>query len=605
MMRTILFILLTISIISAKLLPVSQLEFLVMPSDSTGDTISQAYDGGVLSIDSAGAYYLRSTIQKVDSGSYLYIGPSPYALSIFYNGHPIYKWGEELPVATIANYNAEAIQLPHDFTLENNNILDIRMISDGARISLPEILIGNYHETYQKQFWVSLLNHHLIQIIVGIGFFSFVFLFLYLILVQFKDESLLFLSVFCLGLVATYSMFIMNSYHFDQVLFFKIGRIGGVTMSLTLFLFVSTITDYLKQHTYRLIVTAAFVPYVVMILNSPTKFSINGVFNAATNTLIFPLFIVGLIMLIVSVIRSHRLELIAVLVPYLILMGAVFSDMGYMIQFQQPNFWKIPYGYLALVAGGTYFILYNRTRQSVQYRAEAKRLEQDIQQLKCKQDDSSLVLHRLVSEFPILSRYSETSFKILMSKCEDHEGKNELYNLYDLFFNFYIYSHNMIYLDKIKQGELYLWYGGFSLTNMFDNRKDAFIWIAEEKGVELQMNIKKHTFPPLVWGDQQAVLIALSNLIISAVEIERHVLRVMIHYVAYTGLEIIIKGDEDEFNANLNTLITTQSFHNEPFGLSIIFEELRQRLDAKISVYSFPGHTEHTSFIIPLKLSEN
>jgi hypothetical protein len=605
MIRVFLFLLCFLSFTQAGLNQLREFVFFGTHPDSVLlDSTEELYSGGILSIEQAGTYYLRTEINSNSIDKYLYIAPSPYSLSLYLNDHIIYEWGKPQSVKTIANYDAEVVHLPNEFFTDSSNTLLIEFYSDGARIAPPQLQIGSFDETHKKKFWISLLNHQMIQIIVGIGVFSFLFLFLYLVLVRFEDRSLLFLALFCLGLVATYSMFILNSYHFDQVLLFKIGRIGGVSMSLTLFLFVSTITGYLKQHTYRLIVSAAFVPYVFMIISSGSKFEINGVFNAATNTLIFPLFIVGLIMLIVSIVKSHRLELIAVLIPYLILMGAVFSDMGYMLQFQQPNFWKIPYGYLTLVAGGTYYILYTRTRKSGQFTAETNRLETAIETLKTSQKSNTLIMHRLLSEFATVSRHSEKTFKILMRKFENSEGNEEVSTLYHLFLNFYIYSHNMIYFDKIKQGELYLWNDGFSLSAMFDNRLDAFEWIAEEKGVELQMIAKKHTFPPLVWGDQQAVLIAISNLIITAVEIERHLLRVKIHYIPYTGLEITIRGNDDKFSEQFESLIKERVYHDEPFGLAIVLDELSSRLDAK---FEFIQNREesYTSFIIPLKLSEN
>lgn len=593
-----LFLFMLVTFTSADLMPLEDLRFYTSDSDSV------VYNGGILPIDSAGTYRMVTSFSGVDSGSYLFVAPSPHALTIRLNGHQIYEWGSENSLHCLANYDAETIALPDEFLTDTNQLV-ITLVSDGTRVAFPSMMIGSFDEVSVKSFWISLLNHDFIIVIVGVAVFSFLLLAFYIYLVRFKDESLLFLALFCLALVAEYAMFVFNHYTFDQVLFFKIARIGGVMMSLTLFLFITSMTGFLKKYTYRLIVSAAFVPYVMLILNGASKFEVNVVFNAASHTLIFPLFIVGLILMILSMGKSQRVEVVCMLVPYLVLMGTVFSDLNYLILFRQPAFWKIPYGYLVMIAGGIFAVLFKRTRQTRMYFLDSDRLKAEITALKDFREDEQKIQHRFLSEFSVTSKHAETSFSKLFSMVSSEENSSELKLLYSTFINFHLNSLNMIFLDKIQQDELYLWFDGFSLTNILEKKISTFSWIAEEKGVELRLVAKKHTFPPLVWGDKQAVFLVLSNIIISAVEVEATLLRVELRYIPYEGLEVTVQGTEEDFARELRDLLSTTKLHNETYPIAVVFKDIAARLDCDLEIVAVNKSIDIIRFVVPLKLSEN
>lgn len=599
MRHVFLFLIMLVTFTSAELIQLDNLKF--FSSDSAA---AHEYNGGILPIDSAGKYRLTVQLPSIQEGTYLYLAPSPYGVSIAFNGNLVYEWGVEDSLRSLANYSAETILLPAAF-IKDSNLLEISIISDGTRIAFPKMFIGSFDEVSRKCFWTTLFNHNIIMVIVGIALFSFIFLLLYLYLVKFKDDSLVFLALFCLALVAEYAIFVFNHYNFDQVLFFKIGRIGGVMMSLTLFLFITSMTGLLKKYTYRLIVSAAFVPYIILILQGTTKFEINVVFNAASHTLIFPLFIVGLILMIVSMGKSQRVEVVCMLVPYLILMGTVFSDLGYLILFRQPPFWKIPYGYLVMVAGGIFSILFKRTRQTGMYFIDSDRLKGEIAALESSRDEEMQVMHRFLNEFSMTSKYAEISFSKLFHTVSDEQSSSELKLLYSTFINFHVNSLNMIFLDKIRQDELYLWFDGFSLTHLLEKKISTFSWIAEEKGVELRVVAKKHTFPPLVWGDQQAVFVVLSNIIICAVEVEATLLRVELRYIPYEGLEVTVQGTLENFAQQLKLLLESCELHNSPYPIAYVFKDISNRLDCELEVIEMNNSMDMIRFVVPLKLSEN
>lgn len=605
-MKTLFFLILFVTTLFAELTSVENYSFYDVPTiEDIDHGTGKMYDGGVLPIDTAGTYYLVTSLPRFDKDSYLQLNPSPYAVRIFYNEKLVYQWGDGDSIPCMANYRAEVIPLPLYLQSDSSkNSLIIEFESDGARISFPNVSFGSFEEISKSSFLITFLNLDMIQIIVGIGVFCTLFLVLFNILVK-GDEKIHFLALFCLSLVATFSMFLLNSYHFDQVLLFKIGRIGGVMMSLTMFLFLTSITSLLNKFTYRLIVVAAFVPYVMFILDGTSKHGINTVFNAASHTLIFPLLIVGLIMLIISMVQKFRLEVTVLLIPYLVLMGAVFSDMGYSIQFRQPLFWKIPYGYLAMVAGGMFVILYTRTRLSGQYKVTSDRFKDSLDLMKSENEKSANILRGFLAEFSSISHTADLSFSRLDEIVEDRKGQEELGYLYSTFLSFHISSHNLIYLDKIKRGELYLWYDGFSLMTMMDRRINSLRWISEEKGVELQINAKKRSFPPLVWGDQVAVFQVLANVILCATEIEKELLRVDLRYISYEGLEIVVAGNEEKFSEKLLSLLSSGELNGALSPIALVFKELVVRLDCTVVQSEQSSEYSSVNILIPLKLSEN
>lgn len=605
-MKFLFLLLLLFSTTWAELTPIENYDFYDVDSiELIAGSKARPYHGGVLPIDTAGTYYLITTIPRFKSTQYLQLSPSPYAVRLFFNGEMVYQWGDGNDIPCLADYRSEVVPLPDYLQADSgDNILLVEFQSDGARISFPHVSYGAFEEVTKKSFWITFLNLDMIQIIVGIGLYSTLFLLIFSILVK-GDERILFFALFCLSLVATFSMFPLNSYHFDQVLLFKIGRIGGVMMSLTMFLFITSITSLLNKFTYRLIVVAAFVPYVMFILDGSTKHNINTVFNAASHTLIFPLLIVGLIMLIISMVQKFRVEVTVLLVPYLILMGAVFSDMGYSIQFRQPLFWKIPYGYLAMVAGGMFVILYTRTRLSGQYKVTSDRFKDALDVLKRENEKSENILRGFLAEFSSISHSADLSFTRLDEMITAIKGREELEYLYSTFLTFHISSHNLIYLDKIKQGELYLWYDGFSLMNMLERRLNSLKWISEEKGVELKIAARKRTFPPLVWGDQVAVFQVLANAILCSTEIEKELLQVDMRYIAYEGLEIVIGGNEELFAEKVISLLSSGELNGVLSPIALVFKELVVRLDCTVTRSDDQSDYSSVVILIPLKLSEN
>ncbi len=608
MNRIFMLIFLSLIPVFAGLTPISEYNFFFTnPSISIDSAKGMVYEGGVLPIDSAGTYYLQARLpSNLTSDTKLFLSPSPYAVTLELNGHRIYQWGNGDSTPCLANYNAESVNFPAAFITDTVNTLLISFVSDGARIEFPAVLIGDQKSVARHQFLLTLLNAIGIKIIVGVGFFAFLFLFMYFFTTSARDLNVLFLALFCLSLVAGYNMFVLNSYFFDQVILFKIARVGGAMMSLTIFLFVTSLTGFLSTFLYRLIVSAAFMPYLILILNANSKFQINTIFNAATNTLIFPLLLVGFILLILGLIKSKKVILLAVFIPYLTLMGTVFSDMGYMILFQQPIFWKIPYGYLFVVIGGTFTVLYNRAVRFRFLEQSYAQIENSVSTSETQRKEDVRLNRGFLQQFTMNARYLENSFKTLMDSELPEVCHNSALDIYSRFVLYTVQSNNMLYLDKIKSGELHLWYDGFCISDMLVNKVDAFQCFAEERGVELRVSIQYPSFPQLVWGDNQAVFQIIANSILTAVETEEGSLLVQIRYISYEGLEIIVQGSSVGFSERISAVISSATWNGEVYPVALVLRELLHQLDSNFEIVdSEIGNVpERIRTVLSLKLSE-
>jgi len=595
--------------LNASTAPIEKFDFYSTYPDSTAlaTTRPVPYSGGVLSIDSAGTYYLRAELPRgIARSSFLYLAPSPYGVTVELNGHEIYRWGTPDSTPCLANYSAEVISIDDTILTDSVNTVVVSFISDGARIEFPQMYIGDHDTLARKQFVVTFLNSVMIKVIVGIAIFAFLFMVMYFILTGCKDTNIIFLALFCLSLIAGYNMFVLNSYFFDQVVLFKVARVGGAMMSLTLFLFITSLTGLLTPFLYRLIVSAAFVPYIVLILNASSKFQINTVFNAATNTLIFPLFLVGLVLLLISLIKSKRVLVLVVFLPYLLLMAAVFSDMGYMIQFQQPSFWKIPYGYLAMIIGGIYAVLYNRAVRSNKLEKEVASLTTDVATIELEINEDARIHRLFLQQFSMITRHTEDSFKNLLKFEFGEDARANVLDIFAKFVLYSIHSNNLLYLDKIKSEELCLWYDGFSLSEMLDNKLKALQVLAEEQGVELHLSVHQPSFPVLVWGDQQAVFQIIANSILSAIETEQGTVLIQLRYISYEGLEIIIQGANAGFSSRMIELVQSAKWNGQNYPVAMVLRELLFRIDTRYEVIEAEVQygAERIRTVLPLKLSD-
>jgi len=531
----------------------------------------------VFPIDSAGQYWLQTLPLSIDSGAYLYLPPSPHGIQLYLNGYQIYRWGNGVESGCYANYDGEIVSLNQEFLKEDTNIITMALISDGARTTLPPMEIGTFDEVSKKAFWITLFNHSLIIVVIGIAVFVLFFLTFYLLfsITEIRSQTL-FLALFCLSLILTYSMFLFNNYHFDQVLLFKIARVGSLCMSLTLLLYVTAVTKMLNGAIPRVILLIAYLPYLGLIVAGTTKFEINGVFFAASNTIIMPLLLVGFILLLIGLIRYRKLEIVFTFTAYIFLMVAVFSDVTYMIRFQQPLFWKIPYGYFVMILGGVASLIYQRSRTIENSIVNLEKISQEKSELQGGIDSDTHLIHSFVNSFTSISQLGELQFSQIESVMTDP--------FFPLFQYYRIYSQNMFYFDKIRRSELTLWYDAFNISKEINELDKAFSILAEESGVGLEQNYKMESFPPLLWSDQMAVLQVVANSLLLASVIEKDSITITIEYISYEGLLISLDGSDDGFSTDFLESLSTGFVNGKYSTEAVVLSELLSQLDSKYIV---------------------
>ncbi len=551
--------------------------------------------GHVFPIDSSGLYWLESNPLSIDTGMFLYLPPSPHGIQLYLNGNQIYRWGSGISSECYANYRGVAVSLNNEFLNADSNIVTIALTSDGARTALPPLEIGEFSDVSKKAFWISLFNHILIIVFVGIALFVIVFLiFYYLFSPENHKVQILFLTLFCLSFILTYSMFVFNNFHFDQVLLFKISRIGSIGMSLTLLLYISEVAKVLNGNLARSIISIAYLPYFFTILMGSSKFEINGTFFAASNTLIMPLLLVGLVLLIIGFIIHRKIETVLTFIAYLFMLTSVFSDVYYMIHFNQPIFWKIPYGYFIMIMGGVASFIYQRSRAIEMSDLNLKKVRKEKSVLQLDHDSDSQIIHSFSNSFSAITELVDGGLTRVDNKIDIH--------LFHLFKYYSIHSQNMFYYDKNRRSELTLWFDAFSLSDSINDTRGAYLILAEESGIELIQNYKFESFPPLLWGDKAAVLQVIANSLLLASVIEKESISITVEYISYEGLQISLNGSDEDFTTSFIGAIS-DGFANEKYNTaSVVLKELFVHLDSKFIKSFIDSKTAVVT--IPMSISE-
>jgi hypothetical protein len=235
-------------------------------------------------------------------------------------------------------------------------------------------------------------------------------------------------------------------------------------------------------------------------------------------------------------------------------MVAAFSDMGKMVKFIIPEVWKLPYGYLVMLFSTIVYLLLKRVKvlkKSFKEREEYIVKYEEINR-EFKDYESTIVKFSEV--------FGELSPKIDLSigDLTEHQANKDIKDVYAEYLYFKIYADGISYIEKLKNGHLFLWNDVFSLSKVLTQYSDVFSLIGKKNKCVVNLSIVDEKIPPLVWGDRSAIMECLLLLTTIAVLIDGKRVNVRVSYIEHSGIKVSMSGSLEKFVTNYkNELLAT------------------------------------------------
>ncbi len=339
------------------------------------------YAGQLLDLTKRGVYCITTNIISDDKDNLitptLFIAPSSYSVIVTFNDLELYRWGDFNSSISMTNFAANAIVLSN--IRKGKNRLKFYFYSDGKSMPLPRFYVGDYPQVAKATAVQTLFNLYFIQGIGIIALFSSLLFLGYSAASKFQEHDILYFSLFAFTIFMGYSHFIMNSPTSNDLLWFKISRVGYALAAFLLFLFTCEYT-FLTRGIWVKGVTAFFtltlITAILLFSGSENQGLLNDRFTLFSMLHILPLLFMGYFILIFKTTRKKKATIIVIICGYsLFLMGAI-HDILFVVLEKEPYFWVTPYGYFSIITAIIYSLIL-RYYRSIKRREEAESLLQD------------------------------------------------------------------------------------------------------------------------------------------------------------------------------------------------------------------------------------
>ena len=521
-------------------------------------------------------------LDKSIKSATLYLPPISYTYTLKLNGEKIYSWGLEKGSGDMSNYSSKAITLPTSILKENNNI-SITLHSDGTRTGINGLWIGNQLDADKSAFNVTYFNSTLIKTVGITSLIIGLLLVLYGLTSHDKKAYTIYLGLFGMSVFIGYIQFIFNAYWYNYLLLYKLSRFGSIFMSITLILIVLEISKISLHKLVRPIIVLAYIPYLIAIGVQSSKLSVNYIFNNVSNNLIMPTLIIGLLLLIFSTFKKRTLPRVLFLISYLILITTAISDLRYLTVFENPIFWKLPYGYMQMIIIGIIISLH----QQFMY---IKRLEEKNEDLtKTIKDNiqhNSIIAKQVAFTTEEIINNTNTVFVEINPRIS---GDNNSFVGLTSYIKALRFSLNLIFKD-MKQPAL--WFDSFNLVSVIESFTALYSLQVDFIENRLEIRTKHNTLPTTVWGDKNALFAIFWEMV--KIDIIKSSSREIKFYFSSDGLVVDIKGDLTE-----DSTFNKDIFENSSYYLRL--QDICKHSSAKID-YSLNDNNFNLGVITPLKI---
>ena len=344
---------------------------------SLNEQTLQPYTGQLLDLSKRGIYCITTTIIHDDKDSpvipTLFISPCSYSVIVTLNDLELYRWGDFKNPVSMTNFAANAIVLSNLRNGENRLIF--YFYSDGKSLPLPRFYIDDYTQVASASARQTLFNLYFIQGIGIIALFSSLLFFGYSAASKFHEHDILYFSFFAFSIFMGYSHFIMNSPTSNDLLWFKISRVGYALAAFLLFSFSCEYMLLAKKmwiKRVRAFFTLSLIVTIFLLSVSNNQGILNERFTLFSVFHILPLLFMGYFILILNATgREEKHTIIPIIGGYsLFLMGTI-HDIIFVVLEKEPYFWVTPYGYFMIITAIIYSLIL-RYYNGIKKREEAE-----------------------------------------------------------------------------------------------------------------------------------------------------------------------------------------------------------------------------------------
>ncbi len=337
------------------------------------------YTGQLLDFSKRGVYCLTTKITYDEKNSpstpTLFIGPCSYSVIVTLNGLELYRWGDFKHPVSMTNFAANAIVLSNISNGENH--LKFYFYSDGKSMPLPHFYVSDYAVVAKASATQTLFNLYLIQGIGIIALFSSLVFFGYSAAAKFQEHDILYFSFFAFTIFMGYGHFIMNSPTSNDLLWFKISRIGYAFAAFLLFLFSCEYTTLLTKKKWvkgaKTFFSLTLIVVTFLFFESKNQGILNERFALFSQLYILPLLFLGYFLLIRTAMKKKKITTLIILGGYSLFLLGTIHDIIFVVLEKEPYFWMTPYGYFMIITAIIYSLIF-RYYHGIKIREETEAL---------------------------------------------------------------------------------------------------------------------------------------------------------------------------------------------------------------------------------------
>jgi methyl-accepting chemotaxis protein len=341
---------------TTRLSDINLAHFSAMTLDASDGRGPQPYLGGILPASRGGALKTyRFTIEfsranlAFATWPCLVIGPSAFPYKLYLNGVLLHRYGEDGDMDRTRMYSSSMVYLSPEALRERNEILIEAQISV-ERTPLMDLGLADARKGSSYVYWRNFFMSQLVAGGFSIGLLLFVYFLFMFVLGGAKDKRFLWFALFCGFFSMAYVNIVFNHQAASDTILTKIGRVGffGCVTMFTFFIMEST-AILEKKRWIKTLALSAFGLASAWVLVQRGFNATNDAFHLATQIVITPNLVFGLVLIVLAV-RRRGLRANAILcLGYAGAIAASLYDMSYDTRNLIPYAWTLVYGYEWLV----------------------------------------------------------------------------------------------------------------------------------------------------------------------------------------------------------------------------------------------------------------
>lgn len=486
------------------------------------------YDGTMPDLSTPGIYRLSAEVfaspGECDSTISISFGPCSFSTVVNLNGEQVYRWGELNTAPTMTNFGAVVIDLPGFH--EGANLLEFYFYSDGQSAPLPVIHIGNYKEMALEASHQTLFNLYFIQAIAVIALFAALFFFTFSAATKFHDRDVLYFAFFAFSITAGYAHFLMNSPISNDLLWFKISRIGYLFAPLFLFLFSSEFTKLLRSKKLRIILSIITLLLVTYFGMSENKAILNQRFEIFSILYIIPFLFLSFSLIVKRLHKKKSLSLWFILIGFIFFLVATFVDISFVVRHKDPYCWITPYGYFFLISsilvsvtlryGDLFAKLVEAKSNLIQSNNE---LQQANEQIHKESNSRERFLKTVAHEFRTPLNGMVGALSLVTAENSLSEITKEYITIFrHSFYRFKLVVQNILDYQQLQDRSIELQVGIFSLEEMLKSISALYKGEAKSKNISFLVFVAGDPLPQYLMGDADRVSLVLNNILHNAIK---------------------------------------------------------------------------------------